>query len=105
MSLRGLQVSKPSAILQQLRYAVTGKTCFMQQIRFTTLTMALLFGLQGGAQETTDFSGVWKMDPSRSASAAHAVPVGADTLIIKHNAAELSIETLRAQKHKPTICR
>ncbi len=75
----------------------------MQQIRFTTLTMALLFGLQGGAQETTDFSGVWKMDPSRSASAAQAVPIWPVTLIIKQNAAELSIETRRAQKHKPAI--
>ena len=75
----------------------------MQQIRFTTLTMALLFGLQGGAQETTDFSGVWQMDPSRSESAHQAVPIGPVTLIIKQNAAELSIETRRAQTHKPGV--
>src|SRR3954466_13007510 len=75
----------------------------MQQTRFTTLTMALLFGLQGGAQETADFSGVWQMDFSRSDSAHQAVPIGPVTLIIKQNAAELSIETRRAQKGKPSI--
>jgi len=75
----------------------------MQQIRFTLFTMALLFSLQGSVQETTDFSGVWQMDPSRSESAHQAVPIGPVTLIIKQNAAELSIETRRAQKHKPAI--
>jgi hypothetical protein len=75
----------------------------MQQIRFTTLTMALLFGVQGGAQETPDFSGVWRMDPSRSESAHQAVPIGPVTLIIQQNAAELSIETRRTQKGKPSI--
>src|SRR5712671_3714484 len=75
----------------------------MQQIRFTISTMALLFSLQGSAQQRTDFSGVWQMDPSRSESAHQAVPIGPVTLIIKQNAAELSIETRRAQKHKPAI--
>jgi hypothetical protein len=75
----------------------------MQQISLTKLTMALLFGLQGGAQETTDFSGVWQMDLSRSESAHQAVPIGPVTLIIKQNATELSIETRRAQKHKPAV--
>ena len=32
-----------------------------------------------------------------------AVPIGPVTLIIKQNAAELSVETRRAQKHKPTV--
>ena len=75
----------------------------MQQIRFTLSTMAFLFSLQGTAQETTDFSGVWQMDPSRSESAHQAVPIGPVTLIIKQNPAELSIETRRAQKNKPAI--
>ena len=75
----------------------------MQQIRFTPCIMALLFALQGHAEQTSDFSGVWQMDPSRSESAHQAVPIGPVTLIIKQNASELSIETRRAQKNKPAI--
>src|SRR5438477_7103947 len=75
----------------------------MQQIRFTLSTMALLFSLQGSAQDPAGFSGVWQMDPSRSDSAHQAVPIGPVTLIIKQNAAELSIETRRAHKGKPAI--
>ena len=75
----------------------------MQQIRLSLPTMALLFSLQSSTQETTDFSGVWEMDPSRSESAHQAVPIGPVTLIIKQNAAQVSIETRRAQKQKPAI--
>jgi hypothetical protein len=75
----------------------------MQQIRFTLLAVALLFSRQANAQQTPDFSGVWQMDASRSESAHQAVPIGPVTLIIKHNAAQLSIETRRTQKQKPRI--
>ena len=75
----------------------------MRQSRFVISTIAILFSLEGSAQETTDFSGVWQMDSSRSESAHQAVPIGPVTLIIKQNAAEVSIETRRAQKHKPAI--
>src|ERR1051325_2331291 len=77
-----------------------GKGRPMKQVRFTLFAMAFLFSLPGNAQETTDFSGVWQMDLSRSDSAHQAVPIGPVTLIIKQNAAELSIETRRAQKGK-----
>lgn len=75
----------------------------MKQIRFTLSTMAFLFSLQGSAQETTDFSGVWQMDLSRSESAHQAVPIGPVTLIIKQNATEVSIETQRTQKDTAAI--
>ena len=75
----------------------------MQQIRLTLSTLALLFSLHASAQETVDFSGVWLMDPSRSESAHQAVPIGPITLVIKQNAAEVSIETRRGQNHKRGI--
>ena len=65
--------------------------------------MAFFLSLPAGAQERTDFSGVWQMDLSRSDSAHQAVPIGPVTLIIKQTAAELSIETRRAQKDKSAI--
>lgn len=50
------------------------------------------------AQTPTDFSGDWKMDPSRSESAHQAVPIGPVTLVIKQTPAELSIETRRGAR-------
>src|SRR5437016_2944226 len=73
--------------------SVTGENGPMKQIRFTLCAIVFLLSLPVGAQETTDFSGVWQMDLSRSDSAHQAVPIGPVTLIIKQNAAELSIET------------
>ena len=76
----------------------------MQQVIFKLVTLAfLLLSLQASAQDTTDFSGVWQMDPSRSESAHQAVPIGPVTLIFKQNAAALTIETRRGQKGKPAI--
>jgi hypothetical protein len=40
-----------------------------------------------------DFTGAWKMDPTRSESAHQAVPVGPMTLVIKQTATEITIET------------
>ena len=74
----------------------------MQHIRMI-LTMALLFSLEAGAQETPDLSGVWQMDASRSESAHQAVPIGPVTLVIKQSAAQVSIETRRTQKGKPAV--
>lgn len=75
----------------------------MQQIRFALSTMALLLSVQGSAQEPTDFSGVWQMDPSRSESAHQATPIGPVTLIIKQNADEVTIETRKGAKTKTPI--
>ena len=74
----------------------------MQQVLLKLFTMAFLISLQG-AQDTTDFSGVWQMDPSRSESAHQAVPIGSVTLIVKQNAAAVTIETQSGQKRKRAI--
>ena len=75
----------------------------MRQMMLAMSTMALGLSLQGSAQEPADFSGVWRMDPSRSESAHQAAPIGPVTLIIKQNADQLSIETRRSEKHKPAV--
>jgi len=73
----------------------------MQQITLRLSAMAFVLSLQGSAQDTPDFSGVWHMDPSRSESAHQAVPIGTVTLILKQNTAELTVETRSTQKGKP----
>ncbi len=65
--------------------------------------VALLLSLQATAQQPTDFSGVWEMDPSRSASALQATPIGPVTLIINHQSTDLSIETRRKEPGKRAI--
>ena len=75
----------------------------MRQIKFALSTTVLLFSLHATAQEPIDFSGVWQMDPSRSASAHQATPIGTFTLVIKQAATELSIETRRSERHKSAI--
>jgi hypothetical protein len=73
----------------------------MQPVIVNLFTMAFLLCLQGSARDTTDFSGVWQMDPSRSESAHQAVPIGPVTMILKQNAAEVTIETRMGPKGKP----
>jgi len=75
----------------------------MRQITFVISTTLVLFGMQSIAQESTDFSGVWNMDMARSESAHQGTPIGLVTLIIKQTAKELTIETRRSLKDKPTI--
>ncbi len=65
-----------------------------------TLLAALLFASLASpslarAQAKPDFSGHWKMDPSRSESAAQATPIGTVTLVIAQTANELRVETTR----------
>lgn len=55
------------------------------------------------ATPSSDFSGVWKMDPTRSESAHQDVPVGPITLVIAQNATELSIQTKTDERDKATI--
>jgi hypothetical protein len=66
-------------------------------------TMALVPPLAACAQGVTDFSGTWKMDPTRSESAHQAVPIGPVTLVIKQTASDVSIETRRAATDKGEI--
>ena len=49
------------------------------------------------AQARPDFSGAWKMDPSRSESAAQGDPIGAVTVVIAQTPNELRIQTTRAE--------
>lgn len=51
-------------------------------------------------QTPANFSGTWKMDPTRSESAHQAVPTGPVTLVIAQTADEVSIETRAAAKDK-----
>jgi hypothetical protein len=61
---------------------------------------ALVLSFTSSAQKAGDFSGIWKMDASRSESAHQAVPIGPVTLAIKNTAADISIETRRADSNK-----
>jgi len=47
------------------------------------------------AQAKPDFSGTWKMDPTRSESAAQKEPIGPVTVVIAQTADEVKIETTR----------
>ena len=52
------------------------------------------------SQQAANFSGVWRMDATRSESAHQAVPIGPVTLVIKASPAALRIETRRAAAGK-----
>jgi hypothetical protein len=54
-----------------------------------------------GADNHTNFTGTWKMDPARSESAHQDVPSGASTLVIQLSPTELSMETTRSEDAKP----
>ena len=64
------------------------------------LFLAILVSAPVCSQKPADFAGIWRMDADRSESAHQAVPIGPVTLIIKATAADLSIETRRADKGK-----
>ncbi len=66
-------------------------------------TLFLIVMLSGAAlghsaQDFTQFSGVWKMDPARSESAHQDVTLGPSTLTIRCSADEITIETTRKPK-------
>jgi ribosomal protein L27 len=70
--------------------------------RFTIGLVAIAM-VSFAADPPADFSGVWKMDPSRSESAHQSVAVGPVTLLITQNAAELTIETKTGERDKAAI--
>ena len=49
------------------------------------------------AQTKPDFSGSWRMDPSRSESAMHGLPVAPMTVVILQSAQRIRIETTTPQ--------
>ena|ERR1041385_285750 len=74
----------------------------MRKIVFALCAATLLPSFEATAGQPTDFSGVWQMDLSRSDSAHQGTPIGPVTLIIREGASELSIETRRREKDKPS---
>ena len=56
----------------------------------------LICGVPAVSQTPPDFSGTWKMDPSRSESAHQDVPIGSVALAIRQTASEFAVETRRA---------
>ena len=68
----------------------------MRYFKLALSTTALLC-VQSFAQQGKDFSGVWRMDASRSESAHQGPPIGRVTLVIKQAPQELSIETQRTK--------
>jgi hypothetical protein len=74
----------------------------MQRIVFLVFVL-LLLPFAAITQIRPDFSGTWKMDPSRSESAHQDVPIGAVTLVIKEVAPDLVIETRRSELHSSAI--
>ena len=69
----------------------------MKTLRAAVLIATLVPAFPAHAQGKPDFSGTWKMDPTRSESAAQGEPVGPVTLVIQQTANELRIETTRTQ--------
>lgn len=69
---------------------------------FTLLTGILVLPL-AFAQSPTDFSGVWKMDVSRSESAHQDTPIGPVSLKIRQTAGEFVIETRRTEAESSAI--
>jgi len=63
----------------------------------TVLVAALAVPSTARAQGKPDFSGTWKMDPSRSESAVQNEPIGPVTLVIAQTPGEVRIETMRTQ--------
>jgi hypothetical protein len=61
------------------------------------LIATLVSTFSAHAQSAPNFSGTWKMDPSRSESAAQKDPVGPITLVIAQTPTDLTIETARAE--------
>jgi hypothetical protein len=63
----------------------------------TVLIATLVLPSALHAQGKPDFSGTWKMDPSRSESAVQSEPIGPVTLVIAQTPSEVRIETTRTQ--------
>jgi len=60
------------------------------------LLMSFLAGAAAYGQGRTDFSGTWRMDPTRSQSAVQNEPIGPVTVVIAQTPTEMTIETRRA---------
>ncbi len=68
----------------------------MTRFLAAALLTSLLLSSSASSQGRPDFSGAWRMDPSRSESAVQNEPIGPVTVVISQTATELKIETTRA---------
>jgi hypothetical protein len=75
----------------------------MPRAVFALCTLVLVFPFAARTQGASNFSGTWKMDPTRSESAHQAVPIGPVTLVINQTALELRIETRRSSRGDTAI--
>ncbi len=80
----------------------------MKQLRLAVLIVlsaTLVPLVSAHAQGKPDFSGTWKMDQTRSESAAQTHPIGPVTLVIKQTPNELTIETTRNDGSTVMMCK
>lgn len=77
----------------------------MKTLLAAALIATLVPPFSAHAQGKPDFSGTWRMDPSRSESAAQSEPIGLVTLVIAQTANELRMETTRTQGSKTVTYR
>jgi hypothetical protein len=71
----------------------------MRSFAPAVLFAILCLPLTAFTQDHPNFSGTWALDPSRSALAVQDEPVRSRTLVIKHGASDLAIETRREDKN------
>jgi hypothetical protein len=75
----------------------------VRRVVFAVFAGFLVFPLAAFAANKPDFSGTWKMDPSRSESAHQDVPIGPVVLVIQQTAGQFSVETRRRQSKSSAI--
>jgi hypothetical protein len=72
-------------------------------IMVAVLIAAAVVPFAAHAQGSVDFSGIWRMDDSRSESAHQGAPIGPVTMIVKQSGNDLSIETRGRDSDSSTV--
>jgi len=82
---------------QQLHfcYSATDEENIVPRIWYSALVMVAWTAGLWAAESPPNFSGTWKMDPSRSESAHQAVPIGTVVLVMRQTPTSITIETQR----------
>ena len=60
---------------------------------------------QSASAPTADFSGTWRMDPERSATAVQVEPVGPVTLVVTQTPSEVTVQTTNAGRTSTEVYR
>jgi hypothetical protein len=68
----------------------------MTRMLIALATTAVLGTTAAHAQSRVDFSGTWRLDPTRSESAMQGEPIGPVTVVITQTPGEIRIETVTA---------